>query len=162
MIMPLGISFFMFQSLSYTVDVYRGHVEAEHNFLHYALFVSFFPQIVSGPIGRGKNMLPQYRQPRAFDYDKVKNGFLLMVWGYFMKLVIADRAAMFVNHVYENWAAYAFCEIAIATMLFAVQLYADFAGYSYIATGAAQMLGLDLGEKFFTALFCGQRAGFLA
>lgn len=148
LILPIGLSFYIFQSLSYIMDLYRGQVTVEKNFFRYALFVSFFPQILSGPIGRGKNMIPQLRKKHNFKYNDVKNGFLLMLWGFFLKLVIADRAAIFVNHIYTNYAAYAFIEISAATIIFAFQLYADFCGYSYTAIGAAQMLGYDLGINF--------------
>lgn len=147
-ILPVGISFYTFQALSYTMDVYRGEIYAEKNFLKYALFVSFFPQLVAGPIERSKNLLKQVAVPHRFDYEKCREGFLLMMWGFFMKLVIADRAAIVVNTVYNNYEQYPGLYLVIATILFAFQIYCDFGGYSTIAMGAAKMLGFELMENF--------------
>lgn len=147
-VLPVGISFYIFQALSYTVDVYRGDVYAEKNFLKYALFVSFFPQLVAGPIERSKNLLKQVVVPHKFDYEKCREGFLLMLWGFFMKLVIADRAAIVVNTVYNNYVRYPGMYLVVATVLFAFQIYCDFAGYSTIAMGAAKILGFELMENF--------------
>lgn len=147
-ILPVGISFYTFQALSYTMDVYRGEIYAEKNFLKYALFVSFFPQLVAGPIERSKNLLKQVAVPHRFDYEKCREGFLLMMWGFFMKLVIADRAAIFVNTVYNDYGKYPGLYLVIATILFAFQIYCDFGGYSTIAMGAAKMLGFELMENF--------------
>jgi D-alanyl-lipoteichoic acid acyltransferase DltB (MBOAT superfamily) len=147
-LLPVGISFYTFQALSYTMDVYRGETTAERNFGKYALFVSFFPQLVAGPIERSKNLLKQVNQPHTFHFDRVKNGLLLMLWGYFEKLVIADRAAMLVNQVYTHYPEYGRVPIAVATLLFAVQIYCDFCGYSDIAIGAAQVMGFSLMENF--------------
>ena len=146
-ILPVGISFYTFQALSYTMDVYRGDIYAEKNFFKYALFVSFFPQLVAGPIERSKNLLKQL-QPHKFDYDKFRDGFLLMLWGYFLKLVLADRIAIFVDTVYKDYEQFGGMYIVVATMLFAVQIYCDFAGYSVIAMGAARILGIELMENF--------------
>lgn len=146
-ILPVGISFYTFQALSYTMDVYRGDIYAESNFFKYALFVSFFPQLVAGPIERSKNLLKQLK-PHKFDFDNFREGFLLMLWGYFLKLVLADRIAIFVDAVYGDYETYAGMYIVVATMLFAVQIYCDFAGYSVIAMGAAQILGIRLMENF--------------
>ena len=147
-VLPVGISFYTFQALSYTVDIYRKEIYAEKNILKYALFVSFFPQLVAGPIERSKNLLIQFNKENHFDYDRVKNGLLLMLWGFFMKLVIADRVAMVVDQVYNNYAQYAGFEIAIATVFFAIQIYCDFGSYSNIAIGAAQVMGFTLMENF--------------
>lgn len=147
-ILPVGISFYTFQALSYTMDVYRGEIYAEKNFFRYALFVSFFPQLVAGPIERSKNLLKQLAVPKKFDFDKAREGFLLMIWGYFLKLVLADRIAIFVDTVYGDYTTYRGWYIVVATMLFAVQIYCDFAGYSTIAMGAAAILGIDLMENF--------------
>ena len=147
-LLPVGISFYTFQALSYTMDVYRGQVEVERNFFRYALFVSFFPQLVAGPIERSRDLLGQLRQPRPFDPDAFKNGALMMLWGYFQKMVVADRAALLVNQVYGNSQAYAGYSIAVATVAFALQIYCDFGGYSSIALGAAQMLGINLTQNF--------------
>lgn len=147
-ILPVGISFYTFQALSYTMDVYRGDVYAEKNFFKYALFVSFFPQLVAGPIERSKNLLKQVNVPQKFDYEKCRDGFLLMLWGFFMKLVISDRAAILVNTVYGNIDKYSGLYFVVATILFSFQIYCDFAGYSTIAMGAAKILGYELMENF--------------
>lgn len=147
-ILPVGISFYTFQALSYTVDVYRGDVEPEKNILKYALFVSFFPQLVAGPIERSKNLIKQINQNHYFDYDRVRNGLVLMLWGFFLKLVVADRAAVLVNGVYNNIRNFSGAEIALATILFAVQIYCDFASYSTIARGGARVMGFELMENF--------------
>ena len=147
-ILPVGISFFTFQALSYTMDVYRDEIYAEKNFLRYALFVSFFPQLVAGPIERSKNLLKQLASPKKFDIDSARKGILLMIWGFFLKMVLADRIAIFVDTVYGNTIEFAGCYLIIATVLFAVQIYCDFAGYSIIAMGAASIIGINLMENF--------------
>jgi D-alanyl-lipoteichoic acid acyltransferase DltB (MBOAT superfamily) len=147
-LLPVGISFYTFQALSYTMDVYRGEIYAEKNIFKYALFVSFFPQLVAGPIERSKNLLTQINDVHRFDFDRVKNGLLLMLWGYFQKMVIADRCALLVNHVFENWRDYYGFVIIAAVVFFAFQIYCDFAGYSYIAIGAAEIMGFRLMENF--------------
>ena len=159
-ILPVGISFYTFQALSYTMDVYRGEIYAEKNIFKYALFVSFFPQLVAGPIERSKNLLIQFNKKHDFDYERVKNGLLLMLWGFFMKLVIADRVAMLVDPVYNNWQQYAGMEIVVATVLFAVQIYCDFGSYSNIAIGAAQVMGFTLMENFRQPYFATSVADF--
>lgn len=147
-VLPVGISFYIFQALSYTMDVYRDEIYAEKNFFRYALFVSFFPQLVAGPIERSKNLLKQFSEHRKFDADMVRDGLLLMLWGYFLKLVIADRCAVLVNTVYGDFTAYHGFQIVIANVLFAFQIYCDFMGYSIIATGAARVLGFRLMTNF--------------
>ncbi|MBR4720312.1 MAG: MBOAT family protein [Clostridia bacterium] len=147
-ILPVGISFYTFQALSYTVDVYRGEVKPEKNFLKYALFVSFFPQLVAGPIERSKNLLSQVNEEHHFDYLRVRRGLFMMLWGFFLKLVIADRAAILVNTVYDNISAFTGVQISVATVCFAVQIYCDFASYSIIAIGAAEVMGFRLMENF--------------
>ncbi len=147
-LLPVGISFFTFQALSYIVDVYRNEIYAEKNFFRYALYVSFFPQLVAGPIERSKNLLRQLAIPTKFDYDKAREGLLLMLWGYFLKIVLADRIAVVVDTVYNNYLDYSGWFLIVATVLFAIQIYCDFAGYSTIAVGAAKILGIDLMENF--------------
>lgn len=148
-LLPVGISFYTFQALSYTIDVYRNDVKAEKNLGKYALFVSFFPQLVAGPIGKSKYMLSQFQyEKHSFDYDRVKNGLLLMLWGVFQKLVIADRLAILVNTVYKNPGDYKGFEIAIATVFYAFQIYCDFSAYSDIAIGAGEVLGFRLPKNF--------------
>ena len=147
-LLPVGISFYTFQALGYTVDVYRREIEAEKNFFRYALFVSFFPQLVAGPIERSKNLLNQLRNPKSYHYGRMCDGLLLMIWGYFLKLVIADRIAIFVDNVYANVDIYDGRYLLLASVLFAFQIYCDFAGYSTIAIGAAEVMGFELMENF--------------
>ena len=147
-ILPVGISFYIFQALSYTMDVYRGEIYAERNIFKYALFVSFFPQLVAGPIERSKNLLKQLAEPKAISFEDFRDGLLLMLWGFFLKLVLADRIAIFVDAVYTDYETYAGWYLIVATMLFAVQIYCDFYGYSVIAMGAAEILGVRLMENF--------------
>ena len=147
-ILPVGISFYTFQALSYSVDVYRGEVAPEHDFFRYALFVSFFPQLVAGPIERSKNLLTQLREPRKFDFGYAFDGIILMLWGFFLKIVLADRIAIFVDTVYGDCEHYQGIYLIVATVLFAVQIYCDFSGYSSIAMGTAKLLGIELMDNF--------------
>ena len=147
-VLPVGISFFTFQALSYTVDVYRGEIYAEKNIFRYALYVSFFPQLVAGPIERSKNLLRQLAVPKPFEFERAREGIFLMLWGYFLKLVLADRIAIVVDTVYNHYTEYQGWYFIVATVLFAFQIYCDFAGYSTIAIGAAKILGVNLMENF--------------
>lgn len=147
-LLPVGISFYIFQALGYTVDVYRGEIHAEKNFFMYALFVSFFPQLVAGPIERSENLLAQFREKHSFSLTRLRSGFILMLWGYFLKLVLADRIAVFVDAVYGACTMYTGWYLIAATVLFAFQIYCDFAGYSTIARGAAEIMGFRLMENF--------------
>jgi D-alanyl-lipoteichoic acid acyltransferase DltB (MBOAT superfamily) len=147
-LLPVGISFYTFQALSYTMDVYRGDLKAEKHFGKYALFVSFFPQLVAGPIERSTNLLPQFNEKHYFDYDRVKRGLLLMLWGFFKKIVIADRLAILVNTVYNNPTNYQGIPLIIATIFFAFQIYCDFSSYSDIAIGSANIMGYNLMNNF--------------
>lgn len=146
--LPVGISFYIFQALGYVIDVYRREIYAEKNLLKYALFISFFPQLVAGPIERSKNLLVQIGKPEGFSFENLQKGLVLMLWGYFMKMVIADRAAIIVDTVYRNGETYYGMYIVIATFFFAIQIYCDFAGYSTIARGAALILGFYLTDNF--------------
>ena len=151
LLLPVGISFYTFQALSYTIDVYRNNIKAEKNILNYALFVSFFPQLVAGPIERSGNLLKQIQNIkglRLWDNLRIKDGLMLMFWGLFQKLVIADRASILVNQVYGNYQNYGFIELSIASVLFAFQIYCDFGGYTNIARGAAKVMGFSLMENF--------------
>lgn len=152
-LLPVGISFFTFQALSYTMDVYRGDIPAEKNFFRYALFVSFFPQLVAGPIERSKNLLDQLAVPHPFRFENLREGFALMMQGYFLKMVVADRVAIFVDTAYGDPLTYGGFYLIVATVLFAFQVYCDFAGYSVIAKGAAQVLGIRLMENFDAPFF---------
>ena len=147
-LLPVGISFYIFQALGYTMDVYRGKTKATTNLLRYMLFVSFFPQLVAGPIERSTNLLKQFDEPHTFETDRVREGLLIMLWGLFMKIMIADNLATCVNLVYQNYPAYTGVEIALATVLFAFQIYCDFGGYTYLAIGSARILGFTLMENF--------------
>lgn len=145
--LPVGISFYTFQSLGYILDVYRGRVEARRNLLDYALFVSFFPQLVAGPIERADQMFPQVEQRRDFDAECIGSGVLLMLWGFFKKLVIADHVAVLADKVFaleQPW----FPLLWAGVVAFAVQIYADFSGYTDIARGSARLLGFELMENF--------------
>lgn len=146
--LPVGISFYIFQALGYVIDVYRGEIYAERNFLKYALFVSFFPQLVAGPIERSKNLLSQIGKPKGFSFENLQRGLVLMLWGFFLKMVIADRAALIVDTVYGDSMTYRGLYIVTATFFFAIQIYCDFAGYSTIARGAALVLGYSLTDNF--------------
>ncbi len=147
-LLPVGISFYTFQALGYILDVYRGDVKAERNFLKYALFVSFFPQLVAGPIERSKDLLYQLNEKHTFSLERVRDGLMLMLWGYFLKMVLGDRIAVVVDMVYANPEARPGYYIVIATMLFAIQIYCDFGGYSTIAIGAAKVMGFTLTDNF--------------
>lgn len=147
-LLPVGISFYTFQALGYTVDVYRGEIRAERNLFRYALFVSFFPQLVAGPIERSKNLLTQLAHPQKMKFDHMREGVFLILWGYFLKVVLADRIAIYVDAVYGDYGAYPGSYLIVATLLFSIQIYCDFYGYSVIAMGTAKMLGIDLMENF--------------
>ena len=148
LLLPVGISFYTFQALGYSIDVYRGTTKVEHDFFTYALFVSFFPQLVAGPIERSNNLLPQFRREHHFDYDSVMAGVRLMVWGYFMKLVLADRCGLYVDVIFNNVDKHNGGSYLVASLLFPFQIYGDFAGYSLIAIGVARVLGFHLMENF--------------
>lgn len=147
-LLPVGISFYTFQTLSYTIDVYRGQMKAERHFGIFALYVSFFPQLVAGPIERSTRLLPQFFEKHQFDIERVFSGLKLIVWGFFMKLVVADRAAIYVNTIYNNQAEHSGISLIVATVFFAFQIYCDFAGYSSIAIGSARLMGYDLMQNF--------------
>ena len=147
-LLPVGISFYTFQAVGYSIDVYRGTIRAERNFFTYALFVSFFPQLVAGPIERAKNLLPQFHEEHAFDEDNVREGFKLMIWGYFMKLCVADVLSPYVDAVYNNVPEHNGTSMLLATFFFTIQIYCDFAGYSSIAIGAARVMGYRLMDNF--------------
>lgn len=158
-VLPVGISFYTFQALGYCIDVYKGEIRAERSFLQYALFVSFFPQLVAGPIERSGNLLNQLRTFKPVSYEHLRDGVFLMLWGYFQKIVVADRIAVYVDSVYDDPAAYPGVYLIIATILFAFQIYCDFGGYSNIAKGAAEILGIELMNNFaspYLSLSCGE------
>ena len=146
---PVGISFFTFQALSYLWDVYYKKQTAEHDFLIYALYVSFFPSIVSGPINKASLVIPQLKNLRPyFDYDKAVTGMKMLLWGMFMKVVVADRVALYVDKVLPDYVHYTGSSCLIASILYTIQIYADFAGYSLMAIGVGKVLGFELTENF--------------
>ena len=155
-LLPVGISFYTFQALGYMLDVYRGKIEPEKNFFRYALFVSFFPQLVAGPIERSDRLLRQIHFIERIDvwnYDNIAHGLMQMVWGLFQKMVIADRVAVIVDTVFGNYYIYGTVPLVIGAVGFALQVYCDFASYSSIAIGAAKVMGFDLMENFDTPYF---------
>lgn len=149
-ILPVGLSFHTFQSLSYVIEVYRGHQRAEKDFVVYATYVMFFPQLVAGPIERPQNLLGQFRERHTWNYQDVTWGLKRMAWGFFKKLVVADRLALYVNDVYGAPREFNGLQLVIATIFFAYQIYCDFSGYSDIAIGCARIIGFRLMENFRT------------
>lgn len=155
-LLPVGISFYTFQALGYTIDVYRGRCKAEKNILKYALFVSFFPQLVAGPIERSESLLAQiHNEPerKLWNYERITVGLTTMLWGFFIKIVIADRVAILVDTVFASYESYQMTALVAGAVGFALQIYCDFAGYSTIAVGAAKVLGFELMENFDTPYF---------
>lgn len=147
-ILPVGISFYTFQSLAYVIDVYRGDIEAQKHLGIYALFISFFPQLVAGPIERSRNLMPQFFEEHRFDYQNASDGIRIMAVGFFKKLVVADVLSKYVDFVYNSLPDQKGFSLILATVLFAFQIYCDFSGYSDIAIGAARMLGFRLMKNF--------------
>ncbi len=147
-LLPAGISFFTFQALGYCIDVYRGNIEPERNFIKYLLFVSFFPQIMAGPIGRAKELMPQLYKERSFDGDKASEGLRQMLWGYIKKIVIADTLTKYVDVVFDQPQMFFGLTLIVATVLFTFQIYCDFSGYSDIAIGTAKLFNVDLMTNF--------------
>lgn len=147
-LLPVGISFYIFQALGYSIDVYRGDVKTEKNFFRYALFVSFFPQLVAGPVERSTNLLQQFYEKKKFIAENAISGVHLMLWGYFLKLVVADRLSLYVDAVYNNIGQHSGSTITLASVLFCFQLYGDFAGYSFIAIGCSKVMGFKLMDNF--------------
>ena len=150
LILPVGISFYTFQSLSYSIDIYRGKIQPTKKFISFMTFVSFFPQLVAGPIQRASDLLPQFLKARTFKRDHLISGFRLILYGLFKKMVIADRLAYFVDHIYNSSEKYDETVLLAATFLFGFQIYCDFSGYSDIAIGSARLLGFDLTQNFRT------------
>ena len=159
-ILPVGISFYTFQTLSYTLDVYRGRLEPERDFVTFALFVSFFPQLVAGPIEKASNLLPQLKEEHRFTYENASWGAKLMAWGFFKKMVVADQlAVLLVDPVYQNPGSYEGGILVLATCAFAFQIYCDFGGYSDIARGCARMMGVRLMVNFKSPYFFSHSIG---
>ena len=148
LLLPVGISFYTFQALGYSIDVYRGTVQHERNFLNYALFVSFFPQLVAGPIERSANLLPQFQTVKTFRYDNYSTGMRLMLLGFFKKVVIADNLSVAMDRYYDNLEIWPGPLLVLGVVMFAIQVYCDFSAYSDIARGAAKVLGFELMQNF--------------
>lgn len=147
-ILPVGISFYTFQTMSYTIDIYRNRLEPTRNFPDFALFVAFFPQLVAGPIERAVNLLPQITQPRKLRNDHLFAGIYLVIWGFFKKMVIADNMGLLADNIFNNYTGHTGFELALGVIAFAVQIYGDFSGYSDIARGIARLLGFELMINF--------------
>lgn len=160
LLLPIGISFYTFMAVGYVVDVYKGKVEAERDVLDFALFVGFFPQIASGPIGRAGLLIPQLKEKKPLLYENITAGAKMMLWGFFMKLVVGDRAGIYVDTVFGNYAHHNGTSLLLATFMYTIQIYCDFAGYSLIAIGAAKMMGYDLMENFRRPYFATSVADF--
>lgn len=148
LLLPVGISFFTFQAIGYLVDVYQNKICAERNVIDFTLFVSFFPQLVAGPIERAGNLLRQFKVVHAFDYDMAVQGSRQMLWGYFLKIVVADRLALYCDTIFSNLAEHSGTTLLLATFFFAIQIYCDFAGYSLIAIGCSRIMGFSLMKNF--------------
>jgi len=148
LLLPIGISFYTFMAIGYVADVYLKKVEPEHGILDFFLFVGFFPQIASGPIGRAPSMLPQFKEKHPFLWDNLAAGAKMMLWGFFMKLVVGDRAGIYVDTVFGNYANHNGGSLLLATFMYTIQIYCDFAGYSLIAIGAARVMGYELMTNF--------------
>lgn len=147
-LLPIGLSFHTFQAMSYTIEVYRGNQKPERHFGIYALYVMFYPQLVAGPIERPQNILPQFHEKKYFSYENLREGMHLMLWGFFKKVVVADRLATYVDAVYNNSDKHSAASLLLASFFFSIQIYCDFSGYTDIARGAAKVMGYDLMINF--------------
>lgn len=154
-ILPVGISFYTFQSMSYAIDIYRRKLTPTNDLIAFLAFVSFFPQLVAGPIERASHLLPQFFKPKIFSYDMMSKGLKIMLWGFFMKVVVADRLSLYVDAIYGNVDMHTGWSYMVATLFFAVQIYCDFGGYSLIAIGCAMLFGFDLMQNFNRPYFSG-------
>ncbi len=153
LILPVGISFYTFQALSYTIDVHRGKIEPTHDIVQFFAYVSFFPQLVAGPIERASNLLPQFARKRVFDPTQATDGLRLILWGLFKKVVVADQCARYVDQVFSNYATLPGGSLILGVVLFTFQIYGDFSGYSDIAIGTAKLFGIKLMTNFRTPYF---------
>ena len=148
LMLPIGISFYTFMSIGYVIDVYKQKLSYERNILNYSLFIGFFPQIASGPIGRAPQLLPQFKENHPLLYENIAAGAKMMLWGFFMKLVVGDRAGIYVDTVFGNYAHHNGASLLLATFMYTIQIYCDFAGYSLLAIGTAKTMGYDLMTNF--------------
>lgn len=153
LLLPVGISFYTFQTMSYVFDVYQGRVKAEHNFVVYATFISFFPQLVAGPIERTNNLMPQIKSEKRFDYNLAMYGARQILWGLFKKIAVADVVAVYVDSAYKDLARCTPFDLCIAILFFTIQIYCDFSGYSDIAIGTAKLFGINLMKNFDSPYF---------
>lgn len=160
LLLPIGISFYTFMAVGYVVDVYKGKIETEKNLLDFALFIGFFPQIASGPIGRAGQLIPQFKHKQPLLYRNITAGAKMMLWGFFMKLVVGDRAGIYVDTVFGSYLHHNGTSLILATFLYTIQIYCDFAGYSLIAIGCAKMMGIELMENFRRPYFATSVADF--
>ncbi|MGK0448189.1 MAG: D-alanyl-lipoteichoic acid acyltransferase DltB (MBOAT superfamily) [Polaribacter sp.] len=152
-VLPVGISFYTFQTMSYTIDVYREKLEPTKNAIQFFAYVSFFPQLVAGPIERAKNLLPQFKEKKTFNYDLASDGMRQILWGLFKKMVIADNCAVYVNQIFDTPQDYNSVTLILGAILFAFQIYGDFSGYSDIAIGTAKLFGFNLMQNFANPYF---------
>ncbi|WP_179351904.1 MBOAT family O-acyltransferase [Winogradskyella vidalii] len=159
-ILPVGISFYTFQTLSYTIDVYRKKLEPTSSFIEFSAFVSFFPQLVAGPIERATNLLPQFKHKRHFKYSEAMDGVYLIIWGLFKKVVIADNCAQFANDIFQHSGSYSSSTLLLGSFYFAFQIYGDFSGYSDIAIGTSKLFGFNLMQNFAVPYFSRDMAEF--
>jgi alginate O-acetyltransferase complex protein AlgI len=148
LILPVGISFYTFHGLSYIIDIYKGRITAEKNFVDYAVFMSFFPLLVAGPIERATHLLPQLKRQKNFDYSKAVDGLRQILWGLFKKIVIADKCAVFANEIFNNSSGLYGITLFLGAVFFTFQIYGDFSGYSDIALGSARLFGIELLQNF--------------
>lgn len=152
-ILPVGISFYTFQAIGYSIDVYKRRIDATHDVIPFVAFISFFPQLVAGPIERAANLLPQFSKERVFDYNKAVDGMRQILWGLFKKIVVADNCAEFVDYAFKNYQDTNGATLALAGVFFALQIYGDFSGYSDIAIGTGKLFGITLRDNFRTPYF---------
>lgn len=152
-ILPMGISFYTFQSLSYTIDVYKKEISATNDIISFIAFITFFPQLVAGPIEKASSLLTQLEENRIFKYLEARDGLKQILWGVFLKLIIADRCAPIANNVFQNYSSLNSIDLLIGTLAFSLQIYGDFAGYSHIAIGTAKLFGIKLSDNFLTPYF---------
>ena len=158
--LPIGISFYTFMAVGYVGDAYKGKVPVEKNLLNFALFIGFFPQIASGPIGRANQLIPQLKEKQPLLYKNLSAGVKMMLWGFFMKLVVGDRTGIYVDTVFGNYMHHNGVSLMLATFMYTIQIYCDFAGYSLIAIGAARTMGIELMENFRRPYFATSIADF--
>ena len=147
-LLPVGLSFIVFQTCSYLSEVYRGKIAAEKNFLRYAAFAAFFPTVLSGPIQKARNLLPQIKEPKAFDYEQAQKGTILFAWGAFEKILVANNLSIIVSRILDDYMNHSSMEILIGACCFSLYIYADFNAYSDIARGVAKLLNIDVGRNF--------------